>query len=206
MQERAIRMRATSDALEAHADSRRTCSIHACMQVCSARTRQRFIHTAIFVSIQVLLNCYAVSSLFTLALSYAAVRLAASRPSAVHSSSCRVATSIAVFFGAAFASSFVCGLVGMLLVLVAPRSFLWWSPQVERADEDAAAYEDSGEELHSREQDDEDGSLVDISDTEPADFGSNALLPHFGTQFKLEEPGAQKSGHAGTSCTHGTAH
>jgi len=164
--------------------------------------------TVLFVTIQVILKLYAVSSLCAMMLSYAAVKLAAARRPAVHSSSCRAATSIAVFFGSALAGSFACGVVGMLLVLLVPRAFLWWPPQLECTDEDADVPEASGKEPGSGNQDvpvqgsDEDVSFFEISDTEPAGLGRNALPQHFSTQFKLEESGAQKSGRACTSYAH----
>ena len=110
--------------------------IHACIQVCSARTRQRAIHAVVFVGIQVILKICAVPSLLALTLAYAVVRIAASRQPDVHSSSCRTAMAIAVFFGSCVIGNFLWALLGLMLVLAAPRPFLWWPAKPQEGDEE----------------------------------------------------------------------
>ena len=107
-----------------------------CIQVCSARTRQRAIHAVVFVGIQVILKICAVPSLLALTLAYAVVRIAASRQPDVHSSSCRTAMAIAVFFGSCVIGNFLWALLGLMLVLAAPRPFLWWPAKPREGDEE----------------------------------------------------------------------
>ena len=80
----------------------------------------------IFVGIQVILKFCAVPSLLALTLAYAVVRLAASRQPKVHSSNCRTAVAVAVVFGTGIIGNVLWALLGLLLVLAAPRPFLWW--------------------------------------------------------------------------------
>ena len=144
-----------------------TLSLHTMLrQVTSPRTRRRAIHTGIFAGIQTFLQLCSVPSLLALMLAFAVVKLVASRQPDVHSSSCRTATAIATLLGAGVAGNFSGALLCFMLVVIAPKEFLWWPLQ------------------HS----DDAPSPLEVSDAEPCDIAMIARSAIFGAQFKLEEP------------------
>ena len=79
-----------------------------------------------FIVIQEILKVCAVPSVFALTLAYTVVKLVSSRQPEVHSSNCRVAMAIAIGFGVGILGHMFLTLLGLLFVLSAPKSFLWW--------------------------------------------------------------------------------